>query len=181
MKTIVAGVLYHGVEPFLQDYFESIVKQSTREFQLYLFNNHQDSSFNLGRWISSISGILLTVIDVPGRPLPLSTLRQYMVDVLKEQKADILIFTDTDDYFDQKRFEMTIKALQDNDIVFNDLTPFDSQTGQQKQSLFSQRPISASKITFNDILDYNLLGYSHTGIKASCLDKALLLNVARNP
>ncbi|MBI2102864.1 glycosyltransferase family 2 protein [Candidatus Woesearchaeota archaeon] len=173
MKTIVTGVLYRGVESFLQDYFESIAGQSTKEFQLYLFNNHQDSSFNLERWTSFISGIHLTVIDIPGRPVPPPTLRQYMVDILRTQRADFLIFTDTDDYFDQKRFEMTIKALRENDIVFNDLTPFDSETKQRKLSIFSQRPIST--ITFKDILDYNLLGYSHTGIKARCLDRALPL------
>lgn len=171
MRTIVVGILYQGVETYLPDYFESILKQSTNNFELWLFNNSSELFLN------TISDLLEKIKErrVTIKLLDISSLqssfeaRKYVIDILKESpNIDNVIFTDTDDYYDYRRFELAIEGLEKNDFVFNSLTPFDSETGEKYS------PTSPKKeITFFDMVKKSVLGYNNTAVKAKCLERVL--------
>lgn len=173
MKNVVVGILYPGVEPFLEDYFGSIVNQSTKNFELYLFKNDFTSSLNEYLERFSLAGIKVKLLDVPlPTKSPLSA-RQFILNTLRAEfvrgEIENIIFTDSDDYFHEKRVELSLQALVSSDIVFNDLTPFTSETREFFPSLFSQRPFT--KLAFKDMLNKNIVGYSHVAMKAKHLQK----------
>jgi hypothetical protein len=177
----VVGVLYKGVEPYLEDYFSSIMWQTTKQFCLYFFDNHSEGVCHLEQYFQKCRdrGIKVHIIPLPKKNCPLIIVRKFMIDFLKKEKLQKIVFTDTDDYFSQKRFEKSFQALEESGVVFNDLIPFNSKTKEEFPSMFSQQPFR--EVCFKDLLDKNLLGYSHLAIQAKQLENIFPLKLKNVP
>ena len=79
-------------------------------------------------FLESISGLVRKVEEkgISVRVFNISSLsssfdaRKYVIDTLKaDSTIGKIIFTDTDDYYDCRRFELAIKGLKESDFVFN--------------------------------------------------------------
>jgi len=178
-RNIVIGILYKKAEPFLKEYFDSIADQSTKDFELYLFNNHEDQNYvpNEIEIVRNV-GIKVQIIKIPSKPRPISEAREYINQTINsENDISTVIFTDCDDYYSNRRFKLTIEALQHADIVFNDIPAFyhgeTDEISKENISPFHSRPLNS--INFEDILDYNVIGFLNSGIRAEVLKKAFPL------
>jgi len=114
MKTAVLSVVYPDLEPYFPEFLSSLSMQTEKGFILYLINDG----------LPNVEGFL-QVFDRPaeikemaGKP---AALRKLGIEWVIEGGADIIIFADADDYFDQNRIEISKRVLKNHHLVFNEL------------------------------------------------------------
>ena len=90
--------------------------------------------------------------------------REYGINYCLDQGYDILIFGDSDDYFNNNRVEKSLEILKKADIAVNDLSLF-NDNGIYEEKYLSQRLKNLDMIDLNFIKDKNVFGMSNTAIK----------------
>jgi hypothetical protein len=81
----------------------------------------------------------------------------------------VVVFGDSDDYFEKNRIEKSIELLESHDIVINDLSLFNAK-GIYDCLYFSHRIKNNTIIDFDFILEKNIFGLSNTAIKLDLID-----------
>ena len=165
-KTAVMGVVYPGVEAYLEDYLSSMCKQTDQNFDLVLFNDRFPglSSF-LNSFFSqySQSSLPVVVMDMPGGTI--STKRCWALRKIQALGYDNVIFTDCDDFFSPERVHASVQALTTSGIAFNDFVQVNESKQELFRSIFQGRGISAE--SKKDIHRLNFLGFSNTAVRIS--------------
>src|SRR3989344_7257848 len=162
VRTIVVGILHHSVKSFFPDYIQSINKQTTKQFELFLFDNH--SGFEIGTCI-----VPVRIIPVDQDSAGIIDVRRLMLDVLKKEKdVENIIFTDTDDFFDEKRVEVLSEGLKNNDIVFTDMEAVDREGKLLNKNFI---PANIGQVRFVDEVEKHLLGFGHSAVRWELLKK----------
>ena len=111
MRTIVVGILYPGIEEFLSDYIDCINKQTTRNFEVFLFDNNFKYVEEFKKKFNE--DIFIKIIPIEEKNSLIIPRRIFITEILMNEKnVENIIFTDTDDLFDSNRIELTIKALE---------------------------------------------------------------------
>lgn len=151
-------VVFPKNEKFLLNFFNSLNDQSYKKFDLVVVN---DGIENFQNYKNNFTN--LNIIDIN---LSCSRVknREAGINYCIENCYDILIFGDSDDYFEFNRVEKSLELLKNNDIVVNDLTLFDESGIYQKMYL-SNRLKNYQKIDFEFIKNKNIFGLSNTAIK----------------
>ncbi len=172
MKLIVVGVLYPIMRPFWPQYRKAINDQTDTNFELWLFDNNYPNTEEVTARINSKIKVQILPVPNPGAKGP--TLWQYIIPSLQEkvkkENVKVIIFTDTDDYFDKDRVAKTREALQTDEIVFTDLIPT-YENGKQKSGPWYQEKLKSDTISFVDNIKKNLCGLNNTAIRANLLEK----------
>lgn len=158
--TAVMGVVYPGVEPFLDDYFSSLASQDYSHFDVVIFNDKFPSLSNL---ILSFPSLNIIQINMPEGTI--STKREWALRQIKELGYEQVIFTDCDDFFSKDRVGQSVKALSHADIVFNDFIQVDRMGNELFPAVFRHRNITSDGI--QDLHTLNFLGFSNTSINIS--------------
>ncbi|HLC90250.1 MAG TPA: hypothetical protein VJI15_00625 [Candidatus Nanoarchaeia archaeon] len=162
MRTIVVGILHPSVAAFFPDYIQSINKQTKKQFELFLFDNH--SGCEIGTCT-----VPVRIIPVDKNPAGTIDIRRLMLDVLKKEKdVENIIFTDTDDFFDEKRVEVLIHGLKNNDIVFTDMEAVDNEGKLLNKNFI---PAGVSQVKFEDEIEKHLIGFGHSAVRWELLKK----------
>jgi len=160
VRTIVVGILYPKVRGFLGDYIQSINSQTEKNFELFLFDNHfGDTTQIISELDKSISVRIIPILEESSSII---LVRKIILDVLRKEIADNIIFTDTDDFFDKHRVELMTLALETEQIVFSDIVAVDVNGNKLDRKSFLS---GINEVVFEDLINKNLLGFSHTGIK----------------
>lgn len=163
LKTCVFGVVYPGMECFLDDYLSSFEKQTDKDFVLCLIN---EGVKDLEERITRIP-IETRTLSCKGTP---SELRTRGITWCKELGFDILVFSDTDDTFIPNRIAVVKECLSHNsDIVVNDLIPFGVGIRKIRKWL-SPRLKSGEALGIDSILMGNCFGLSNTSIRMSIIE-----------
>jgi len=149
---------------YLYDFFNSLQEQTYKNFDVIVVN---DGYVNLEEFIREFKD--LNIIELQYSNTPAKN-REFGINYIRKNKYDILIFGDSDDYFDTNRIQLSIDLLNDFDVVVNDLTLFDEQNGIYNKKYISNRVKDGSKIEFNFIKDKNIFGLSNTAVNVSILD-----------
>lgn len=149
---------------FLSDFFSSLANQSYKKFDLIVVNDGVNNLKDYKNYFTK-----LNIIELNSAYSPIKN-RELGINYCIENDYDILIFGDSDDYFDINRVEKSIKILKDNDIVVNDLSLFDESGIYQKMYL-SNRIKNCQKIDFEFIKNKNIFGLSNTAIRLRDLKK----------
>ncbi len=82
--------------------------------------------------------------------------RKYLLEIAVKKKYDIIVFADSDEYMDKRRIEEIYRFFlkhKDEKIVFNNSV-------WEEFNLYYK-----DKITFEDILDFNVLGFGAMSIR----------------
>lgn len=142
----------------LTEMFDSLVNQSTKEFDLVVVN---DGLKEFDAFISHYTS-RLNIIELEGTGNPIEN-RQVGINYCVENNYTFLIFGDSDDTFSSNRIEVSVEQLHVFDIVVNDLTLFNSKELLEENYL-SKRLQDNEKIEFDFIRNKNIFGLSNTAI-----------------
>ena len=80
-----------------------------------------------------------------------------------------IIFTDLDDYFSKNRISDSIKMLEKNDIIFNEIDIVNEHKGVIEKNFISKKHNFINELDYNNFLDYNLLGLTNTAVNLKIL------------
>ena len=151
-------------EKFLLDFFDSLSRQTYDKFDVVVVNDGYDNFSDVKNKYQNLS-----IIELPYSGTP-SKNREYGINYCIDNKYDILIFGDSDDYFSDNRIAKSINLLSNHDIVVNDLTTFD-KTGILYDKYISNRVENNLIINYSFIKDKNIFGLTNTAINLNILDK----------
>lgn len=150
-------------ESILLEFFSSLEKQTFNDFKIIVVNDGYPSFETVASRFEKLDIYELASKNTPSKN------RELGINYVKNAGFDILIFGDSDDYFENNRIETTIRLLGESDIVVNDLTLFDAN-GIREPKYLSHRLQNLATIDLDFIKDKNIFGLSNTGVKTSVLD-----------
>ena len=166
-KVCVLGVIYPGLENFLDAYFASIKQQSLRNFEILLAN---DGFEEIQHYLRKHSLEERTrVLKINGSP---ASIRRKLTIYAQNTGADYFIFTDCDDVLDENRVEESRSLLEKHDIVVNDLCVTDEELKIKFPHYLSNRIDNGKRFEMLDLIDLNFMGLTNT----SCSRKVLQIS-----
>ena len=148
MKVAVTGIIHSKSTKFFNEYIKSIYNQSFKEFDLLLFNQN----------INDERGLHLD------SNLSLSEAKKFTIEYIKDKGYDILIFTDTDDFFENTYVEELVNALKEYDIAFTDVCIYDSINETRIYNYFQKCGVP-DIVNEEYLKDKNCIGWGNSGIK----------------
>ncbi|MBI4931334.1 MAG: hypothetical protein HY841_11265 [Bacteroidetes bacterium] len=168
-NTLLAGVVYKGAEPFLPMYFDSIKKQSDKNFDVLIIND------GLGEEKLDIYEEDINVLLIKEK-CTFARIRQKIIEYACENQYANLIFSDTDDFFSEQRIELSIKYLKKYDFVLNELHLVD-ENNLVIQPCFLSGIITEDELSdYTILLDKNIAGMSNTAVNVNAIKKIIIPN-----
>ncbi|GAA4279517.1 glycosyltransferase [Aquimarina mytili] len=161
-KTVVASVVFPANTAFVDDFFESLCRQTYKEFDVFIIN---DGFENFDAVVERYYSLNITVYKYSNTP---SKIRQKLLELLNRSKYQNIVFSDSDDYLADNRVEESVKYLSKYPIVFNDLTSFYEDKILNKK-IWSSRFNKNKVITRQFLIDKNVLGLGNSGIRKEVL------------
>ena len=158
--------IFPAEEVFLIDFFDSLCRQTFKDFDVIVIN---DGYLNFKK-ITNIYG-MLNIIEIKYSDTP-SKNRQYGINYCIDKNYEILIFGDSDDYFDKNRIDKSIELLKEFDIIVNDLSLFD-ENGTYEDKYLSHRLDNLDVVDSAFIKDKNIFGLTNTAIKLENISKVI--------
>ena len=151
-------------EQFLIDFFGSLSKQTDENFDVVVVNDGYRGFDKIKERYCELNIIELSCLRTPAKN------REFGINFCKDEKYEVLIFGDSDDYFSDNRIELSLKHLQNFDIVVNDLNLF-NESGIYEEKYISNRVENNSIVNYSFIKDKNIFGMTNTAINLNILDK----------
>ena len=164
-NTAFFSVVFQGLEPFLKDYFDSLLSQTCLDFDLYLVN---DGMENLDKFFPTNPPFNIFILDFSDTP---AKIRENGINILIEKGYKNIIFGDADDYFEKNRVEISLELLDRFDIVVNDFDIVDESGVELDKNYLSNRFENLKIVEFEDIKNKNFMGMTNTAIRAENLKK----------
>lgn len=165
MKNIVfLTTIFPMKKQFLIDFFDSLSRQTYEKFDVVVVNDGYDNFYDIKSKFQNLSIIELPYSNTTAKN------REFGINYCIDNKYDILIFGDSDDYFSENRIEESLKHLENFDIVVNDLNLFD-ENGMYEEKYISNRLVHGSEVNLDYIQDKNIFGLSNTAFKTNILNK----------
>ena len=151
-------------EKFLTLFFNSLSTQTYKNFDLVIVN---DNLKNLDYYKDLYSN--LNIININSSNTPAKN-REVGINYCIDQKYEVLIFGDSDDYFKNNRIKKLLEYLKKADVVVNDLSLFDDN-GVYEKNYLSNRLKNLDVIDLKFTKDKNIFGMSNTAIKLQDIEK----------
>ena len=151
-------------EQFLIDFFGSLSKQTDENFDVVVVNDGYRGFDKIKERYCELNIIELSCLRTPAKN------REFGINFCKDEKYEVLIFGDSDDYFYDNRIELSLKHLQNFDIVVNDLNLF-NESGIYEEKYISNRVENNSIVNYSFIKDKNIFGMTNTAINLNILDR----------
>ena len=154
-KVACLTTIYPGVEDYFEEYLQGVQKQTCAGFDLVIVND--GFSLHIDRILDRMD-IKAKVFDCTLSP---QANRLYGLKMCRQMGYDLIVCGDADDVMSSNRVEKVITYFsekKDSRIVYNNLVNngFDL--------------VYKDKITLEDILDFNVLGYSCLNIKSDLIE-----------
>lgn len=162
MKISLILYVYPGIEKYLNDLIRSINNQSSKEFNVIIFNDH------LGNVNLLFKSLLITptIVEVHGSP---NEIRFNSLIDIKALGSEYVIFQDADDFMAENRIEENLKALENYDLVVNDLTLINENSKILEDSYWTKNLGNGFEFDEKFLRDKNIVGLGNTSIKKSLL------------
>lgn len=168
MKTAFLSTIFPMNEQYLLDFFDSLQEQTYKDFDIVVVNDRYENFEKIKTMYNST----LSIIELKYSNTPAKN-REYGINYCIDEGYDILIFGDSDDYFEKNRVEKSLELLKECDIVVNDLSLFD-ENGVYEEKYLSQRLENLEVIDFEFIKDKNIFGLSNTAINLKGMQKTVI-------
>lgn len=167
MRISLVLYVYPGIEKYLEILIDSINNQTFKDFDVIIFNDNLEDVNQLFRNLQMHS----TVIEVEGS---INEIRFNSLKDIDTYGSEYIIFQDADDFLAENRIEANLKALEDYDLVVNDLTLVDTKSQVTEKSIWACR--LGNRLVFNEsfLKDKNIVGLGNTAIKKSLLNDSRL-------
>ncbi len=171
MKTAFFSVIYPAAEPFLNDFFGSLERQTDHGFDLFLINDgvEEPEPYLAGR-----ENLAPVFLDYSGTP---AQLRQFGIRALWRRGYEAVVLGDCDDWFRPDRVAVLKTLLRDSPIAVNELDLVDLD-GEPLESGYLARRIEEGRVVrAGDIQDGNFMGLSNTALGGEALEMAASLDL----
>ena len=155
---------------YLFDFFNSLINQTYKKFDVIVVND----GYKDFEKIKTIYAQNLNIIELKYSSTPAKN-REYGINYCIDNKYDILIFGDSDDYFKNNRIEKSLEILNDADIAVNDLSLF-NENGVYEEKYLSHRLNNLDVVNFEFITNKNIFGMSNTAVKLKNISKVTFDN-----
>ena len=109
--------------------FSSLKNQTYKNFDIIVVNDGNKDFEE----IITLYDLKLNIIELQNSNTPAKN-REYGINYCIDNKYDVLIFGDSDDYFKSNRVEKSLHFLKEADIVVNDLSLFDKNSVYEKNT-----------------------------------------------
>lgn len=168
MKTAFLTTIFPMNKQYLYNFFGSLLNQTYKNFDVIVVNDGYEEF----QEIKTVYNQALNIIELQYSNAPAKN-REYGINYCIDNGYDVLVFGDSDDYFETNRVEKSLKFLKECDIVVNDLSLF-GESGVYEAGYFSNRLENLTQINFDFTRDKNIFGLSNTAIKLNNLQKVLI-------
>lgn len=158
MEITVVMYIYPGVEKYLGDLIKSINRQSIKTFNVIIFNDNLKNAKHLFKNLNTD----FQIIGVEGT---VNEIRFNSLSDIKKKGSDYIIFQDADDFMAQNRIEECSKALDNYDIVVNDLSIIDTNSKILESSYWEKRLEEGFTFDSCYLRNKNIVGLGNTAIK----------------
>ena len=148
---------------YLNEFFASLASQTHSAFDVVVVN---DGYGSLDEFFFRYP--FINIIEVESQDTPAEN-RERGLKYAKEHCYDIIIFADSDDWFDRNRVEKTLFLLDSHDVVVNDISLFDDE-GIYSSHYFLKRISEGDLIDVEFILDKNIFGMSNSAFTSELYD-----------
>ncbi len=148
---------FENGKSYLDDFFFSLSNQTVKKFDLIVLNDGYGSIEKFHSKYPELNIIELRHSDTPAKN------REFALNYIKSEGYEIVVFGDSDDVFSKNRIECSLDLLKTNDIVVNDITPFNEE-GVLTANYMSNRVNNKEIIDIEFIRDKNIFGLSNTAI-----------------
>lgn len=162
-KVVFFTVVYPGVEKFLDDFFNSLCRQTFQEFDVLVFNDGVRGLWDYCRPYNE-----LKVIEISATGTPSKIREQGICYLLSNTEYEYIVFGDSDDCFPDERLHVVLELLNEYDIVVNDLDLFNDDDVLSR-GYISQRIASGTEINAEMLMRSNIMGLSNTSVRRECL------------
>ena len=165
MKIAFLTTVFPMEENFLYDFLDSLKNQTYQNFDLIVVNDgYKDFDSTKAVYNQMLNITELQYSDTPAKN------REYGINYCIDNGYDILIFGDSDDYFESNRVEKSLEFLKKSDIVVNDLNLFNGN-GVYEEKYLSHRLKNLDVVDFEFLKDKNIFGMTNTAIKLENISK----------
>ena len=161
-RTAVLTTIFPMKEAFLCECLNSLENQSFKHFDVVVVNDGYQNFSKVSSKYKNLKIIELLHSDSPSKN------REYGINFIKNKDYDVVILADSDDYVESNRVEVSLKYLNDYDVVVNDLSLFNADSVYSDNYL-SNRFVNEKNLKINDIKDKNFFGFSNTAFKSSVI------------
>lgn len=168
MKVAFLTTIFPMNKQYLYDSFDSLTTQTYRDFDIVVVNDGYKDFTD----IETVYNQTLHIIELQYENTPAKN-REYGINYCIDSGYDILIFGDSDDYFEKNRVEKSIELLKEHEIVVNDLSLFD-ENGIYEEKYLSHRLQNLQIVDLEFIKDKNIFGLSNTAINLDKLQKLII-------
>jgi glycosyltransferase involved in cell wall biosynthesis len=163
----VVGVLYPGVEPYLNAYLRALEQQTFNRFDLVLAND------GLSDAESYLQNVRLKVV-LHTASGSIAAIRRDLIETVVRAGYDFIVFTDCDDYISCNRLEVCNRLLGRSAIVVNDLDVVSEDGKIQQLCYFSHRLNEGALLDRSDLLNGNLMGLTNVAARSEVLLRCIL-------
>lgn len=151
-------------EEFLYDFFDSLKKQTYKSLDIIVVNDGFKKFDNIKNFYKELNITELKYQNTIAKN------REFGINWCIKNGYDILIFGDSDDYFEKNRIEISLKLLKKYDIVVNDVTLF-NENGIIIKKYFSKRLSDYFEFDYNFLRDKNICGFSNSTVNLKIVDE----------
>ncbi len=154
MKTACLTVIYPGVEDFIEEYLQSIQRQTFKDFDLVVINDRFPLPIEQTLKSMNIEAKVFDCFQTPQGN------RLYGLKMCHELGYELVVCSDADDVMFDDRIERIVAYFQENEdekIVYNNLV-------NDRFDLFYK-----DCITLYDILEFNVLGYGASSVRGDLI------------
>jgi Glycosyl transferase family 2 len=164
VKSTVAvfTVIFPSNKDYFEDFFGSLIQQTNQNFDVIIVNDGCINFELIKETYKKLNIIEVKYTDTPSKN------REFGINYILKNNYDIIIFGDSDDYFETNRVEVCLDKLNKYDIVVNDLTLFSNKDILAKK-YFSNRIKNNSVIKLDFIKDKNIFGFTNTAVKTNIM------------
>ena len=162
MTTALFSVVYPGIDVYLSDFFDSLSRQTDKDFTIFIIN---DGLPNIERFIRP--GLMVKIKNVQGE-LPAS-IRKIGIQWMIDAGVEYIIFGDADDYFENNRIELSKHLLKNHDLICNELILIGDHI-KDPIKMLEPHFNEGEKISEYQIKFANCMGMSNTALKTNNLN-----------
>jgi hypothetical protein len=164
-NTVFITTIFPSVSGFLSTFFESIKKQTYKEFDLLIMNDGYIGDIEQ----YGLENFSADVINICNKTP--AEIRAEGINYALEKNYKIIVLGDADDYFSENRIQKSVELLKNYDIVVNDLTIVDAGENNVIEGYLSSRINNKTEIPIEFIYERNIFGLSNTAFRTNFLKK----------
>lgn len=169
MKCAVGSVVYKEAEEYLYDFFGSLLKQNSHDFDIILLNDNYKLS-EINKKVSDYFGEYknqITIINSSTETNEPFQLRIRLMEEIKRRNYDLLIFADCDDCLSENRVECIQKSYDKKyTFYYNEIKDF------QGNYVMPVMPDNTTSIM--NVGEQNYLGLSNTAVNLNYLSEEFI-------